>query len=46
MARTTSWHASHSEWSRQLNDYIDLSVLDGLHKEGFFAALEKQYGKR
>ncbi len=32
--------------SRNLDDYIDLSVLEGLRKEGFFAALEKKYGKR
>jgi ABC-type nitrate/sulfonate/bicarbonate transport system substrate-binding protein len=34
------------EVSRNLDDYIDLSVLEALRKEGFFAALEKQYGKR
>ena len=34
------------EVSRNLDDYIDLSVLDELRKEGFFAALEKKYGKR
>jgi ABC-type nitrate/sulfonate/bicarbonate transport system substrate-binding protein len=32
--------------SRNLEDYIDLSVLEGLRKEGVFAALEKKYGKR
>jgi NitT/TauT family transport system substrate-binding protein len=32
--------------SRRLDDYIDLSVLEELHKEGFFAALQKKYGKR
>jgi ABC-type nitrate/sulfonate/bicarbonate transport system substrate-binding protein len=32
--------------SRSLDDYIDLSVLESLHKEGVFAALEKKYGKR
>jgi NitT/TauT family transport system substrate-binding protein len=32
--------------SRNLDDYIDLSVLEGLRKEGLFAALEKKYGKR
>ena len=32
--------------SRDLDSYIDLSVLEGLRKEGFFAALEKKYGKR
>jgi hypothetical protein len=32
--------------SRNLDDYIDLSVLEALRKEGLFAALEKKYGKR
>ena len=32
--------------SRNLDNYIDLSVLEALRKEGFFAALEKKYGKR
>lgn len=32
--------------SRNLDDYIDLSVLEELRKEGFFAALQKKYGKR
>jgi NitT/TauT family transport system substrate-binding protein len=32
--------------SRNLDDYIDLSVLEALRKEGVFAALEKKYGKR
>jgi NitT/TauT family transport system substrate-binding protein len=32
--------------SRNLDDYIDLSVLETLRKDGTFAALEKQYGKR
>jgi ABC-type nitrate/sulfonate/bicarbonate transport system substrate-binding protein len=35
-----------AEVSRNLDDYIDLSVLTVLQKEGFFAALEKKYGKR
>jgi NitT/TauT family transport system substrate-binding protein len=34
------------EVSRDLDNYIDLSVLNELRKEGFFAALEKKYGKR
>ena len=34
------------EVSRNLDDYIDLSVLEALRKEGVFAALEKKYGKR
>jgi NitT/TauT family transport system substrate-binding protein len=32
--------------SRNLDDYIDLSVLNGLRQDGSFAALEKKYGKR
>ncbi len=32
--------------SRNLDNYIDLSVLEILQKEGFFAALEKKHGKR
>jgi hypothetical protein len=32
--------------SRNLDDYIDTSILEGLRKDGLFAALEKQYGKR
>jgi NitT/TauT family transport system substrate-binding protein len=32
--------------SRNLDDYIDLSVLEAMRKEGVFAALEKKYGKR
>jgi ABC-type nitrate/sulfonate/bicarbonate transport system substrate-binding protein len=32
--------------SRNATDYIDGSVLAELHKEGFFAALQKKYGKR
>ena len=32
--------------SRNLDDYIDLSVLEALRQEGLFAALEKKYGKR
>jgi NitT/TauT family transport system substrate-binding protein len=35
-----------SEVSRDLDRYIDLSVLDALRQEGVFAALEKKYGKR
>jgi NitT/TauT family transport system substrate-binding protein len=31
--------------SRNATDYIDGSVLDELHKEGFFAAIQKKYGK-
>ena len=34
------------EVSRNLDDYIDLSLLEALRKEGLFAALEKKYGKR
>jgi NitT/TauT family transport system substrate-binding protein len=32
--------------SRNLDDYIDLSVLQAMRTEGIFAALEKKYGKR
>jgi NitT/TauT family transport system substrate-binding protein len=32
--------------SRNVADYIDGSVLAELRKEGFFAALQKKYGKR
>jgi NitT/TauT family transport system substrate-binding protein len=32
--------------SRNATDYIDGGVLAELHKEGFFAALQKKYGKR
>ena len=32
--------------SRNLDDYIDLTVLNALRKEGVFDALEKKYGKR
>lgn len=32
--------------SRNINDYIDLGILDGLKREGFFAAMERKYGKR
>jgi len=32
--------------SRNIDDYIDLGILDGLKKEGFFATLEKKYGRR
>jgi len=31
--------------SRNVDDYIDASLLDGLKKEGFFAAMERKYGK-
>jgi ABC-type nitrate/sulfonate/bicarbonate transport system substrate-binding protein len=31
---------------RNLDVYIDLSVLEAMRKEGVFAALEKKYGKR
>jgi NitT/TauT family transport system substrate-binding protein len=34
------------EVSRNLDDYIDASVLEALRKEGLFAALETKYGKR
>jgi ABC-type nitrate/sulfonate/bicarbonate transport system substrate-binding protein len=30
--------------SQKVGDYVDLSLLDGLKNDGFFAAMEKQYG--
>ena len=30
--------------SRNLNDYIDLSLTDGLRAEGFFDAMKRKYG--
>ncbi len=32
--------------SRNLNDYIDMSLIDDLHADGFVAAIEKKYGKK
>jgi ABC-type nitrate/sulfonate/bicarbonate transport system substrate-binding protein len=32
--------------SRNLDDYIDTSLTDGLRAEGFIAAMEKKYGKQ
>jgi NitT/TauT family transport system substrate-binding protein len=32
--------------SRNIDDYIDVGLLDGLKKEGFFAAIERKYAKR
>ena len=32
--------------SRNLADYIDTSLTDGLRAEGFIAAMEKKYGKQ
>jgi len=32
--------------SRNVDDYIDTSILDGLKMEGFFAAMERRYVKR
>jgi NitT/TauT family transport system substrate-binding protein len=32
--------------SRNVDDYVNTSLLDGLKKDGFFAALEQKYGKR
>jgi ABC-type nitrate/sulfonate/bicarbonate transport system substrate-binding protein len=31
--------------SRNLDDYIDMSLTDDLRKQGFMAAMEKKYGK-
>lgn len=32
--------------SHNLDDYIDMSLSDGLRAEGFFAAMEKKYGMK
>jgi NitT/TauT family transport system substrate-binding protein len=32
--------------SRNIDDYLDIAVLDGLKKEGFFAEMERKYAKR
>jgi hypothetical protein len=32
--------------SRNVDDYVDASILDGLKREGFFAGLEQKYGER
>lgn len=32
--------------STNVDDYVDTSILDGLKKDGFIAALERKYGKR
>src|SRR5215216_15524 len=32
--------------SRNIDDYVNTSLLDALKKDGFFAALEQKYGKR
>jgi len=32
--------------SRNVDDYIDGSILDGLKQEGFFAEIERKYAKR
>jgi NitT/TauT family transport system substrate-binding protein len=32
--------------SHNLDDYIDMSLTDGLRKDGFYAELEKKYGKQ
>jgi hypothetical protein len=38
--------ASHPRTvSRNLDDYIDASLMDDLRKQGFFAAIEKKYGR-
>jgi hypothetical protein len=31
--------------SRNIDDYVDTTVLDDLKKEGFFAAMERKYAK-
>ena len=32
--------------SRDVDDYVDASILDALKREGFFASLEQKYGRR
>jgi NitT/TauT family transport system substrate-binding protein len=32
--------------STALGDYVDLKLIDGLRAEGYFAAMERKYGKR
>jgi NitT/TauT family transport system substrate-binding protein len=32
--------------SKALADYVDLKLIDGLRAEGYFAAMERKYGKR
>src|SRR5215831_4299783 len=32
--------------SRNVDDYVDGGILDGLNKEGFFAEIERKYAKR
>jgi len=32
--------------SRNLADYVDTTLIDGLRRDGFFAAMEQKYGKR
>jgi NitT/TauT family transport system substrate-binding protein len=32
--------------SKNLADYVDPALIDGLRKDGFFAAMERKYGKR
>ena len=31
--------------SRNIDDYLDIAVLDGLRKEGFFVEMERKYVK-
>ena len=32
--------------SRNVDDYVDMSILDALKKDGFFAEMERKYAKR
>ena len=32
--------------SQNLGDYVDAGLIDGLRRDGFFAAMEQKYGKR
>ena len=31
---------------RNIDDYVDAGILDGLRKDGFFAEMERKYGRR
>jgi hypothetical protein len=32
--------------SRNIDDYIDAGILDGLKRQGFFAEMERKYARR
>ena len=39
-------HFAPAGASRNLDDYIDAGILDGLKRDGFFAEIERKYTKR